>query len=408
MVGEERSDDTGTTPAVLVDVAPVRPIPVPTRRTLDGAVVADWGQVPARVYVAGLSGDGRRTMTACLAAIAAWVSGGAADIDTLPWAALRFTHTTAIRAALARAVTDGRYAPATANKHIAALRGALKAAWRLGTLATDDYLRAVDLRPVPGSRLPAGRNVEHDELAALLAVCAADPRPAGARDAAIIALAYLSGGRRAELAGLHLADLDLDPPAIRVVGAASNAWCPSPPPSPRLSSAGWPYEAPSRDRCSAPSTGATTSSSTAPSVARPSARSWAGAAWPPGSKPSHRTICAAAMPEICSMPEPIFPPSNNSWATPLPPPRPATTAAGTRPVAPPPNGCISRLRRPAPTMTAHPDDRTLARSTHGGEHNDAPDGPPGRMQNAESGAILGRRTVARRAHRSARSVSAAG
>jgi integrase len=81
-----------------------------------------------------------------------------------------------------------------------------------------DYLRAVDLRPVPGSRLPAGRDVEHDELTALLAICAADPRPAGARDGAIIALAYLSGGRRAELAGLHLADVDLDPPAIRVVG----------------------------------------------------------------------------------------------------------------------------------------------------------------------------------------------
>ncbi|MDQ1426793.1 MAG: hypothetical protein QOK39_269, partial [Acidimicrobiaceae bacterium] len=110
MVGEGRSHGTGTPPAELVDVAPVKPIPVPTRRTLDGAVVADWGQVPARVYVASLSGDGRRTMTACLAAIANWVSAGAADIDTLPWASLRFGHTTAIRAALARAVTEGRYA----------------------------------------------------------------------------------------------------------------------------------------------------------------------------------------------------------------------------------------------------------------------------------------------------------
>jgi site-specific recombinase XerD len=64
----------------------------------------------------------------------------------------------------------------------------------------------------------AGRDVEHDELDALLAVCAADPRPAGARDAAIIALAYLSGCRRAEIAILHLADLDLNPPSIRVVG----------------------------------------------------------------------------------------------------------------------------------------------------------------------------------------------
>ena len=101
---------------------------------------------------------------------------------------------------------------ATANKHIAALRGALKAVWRLGVLATDDYLRAIDLRPVPSSRLPAGRDVEHDGLTALLATCAAGDRPAGARDGAIIALAYLSGSPRAELAGLHLADVDLDPP----------------------------------------------------------------------------------------------------------------------------------------------------------------------------------------------------
>ncbi len=75
-------------------------------------------------------------------------------------------------------MTDGRYAPATANKHLAALRGALKAAWRLGLMETDDYLRAVDLRPTPGSRLPAGRSVEHSELAALLASCRVDASPA--------------------------------------------------------------------------------------------------------------------------------------------------------------------------------------------------------------------------------------
>ena len=204
--------------AVLVDVENVSPVPVPLRRAADGALVADWGQVPARVYVAGLSGDGQRTMTQCLQAIAAWVSGGTADIDTLPWAGLRFSHTTAIRAALARAVSEGRYAPATANKHLAALRGALKAAWRLGVMETDDYLRAVDLRPVSGSRLPAGRDVEQSELAALIAHCRADESPAGIRDGAVIGLAYLSGTRRAELAALHLADVDTDPAGIRVVG----------------------------------------------------------------------------------------------------------------------------------------------------------------------------------------------
>lgn len=123
-----------------------------------------------------------------------------------------------MRAALARAVSEGRYAPATANKHLAALRGALKAAWRLGALPTEDYLRAVDLRPIPGTRLPAGRDVEQDELAALLSACRSDDTPRGVRDAAVIALAYLSGTRRGEIAALGVADVDLDPPAVRVVG----------------------------------------------------------------------------------------------------------------------------------------------------------------------------------------------
>ncbi len=217
-MGVERRSDAVAGPAALVDVEIVYPVPVPLRRSADGALVADWGQIPARVYVAGLAGDGRWTMTACLQAIAAWLSGGRADIDTLPWASLRFTHTTAVRAALARAVSDDRYAPATANKHLAALRGALKAAWRLGMIGTEDYLRAIDLRPVAGSRLPAGRDVEGAELAALLACCRSDDSPAGVRDAAVVALAYLSGTRRAEIVSLHVSDVELVPPAVRVVG----------------------------------------------------------------------------------------------------------------------------------------------------------------------------------------------
>jgi len=45
------------------------------RRTAYGALVSDWGRILSRVYTAGLAGDGRRTRTACLEAIAVWLSG---------------------------------------------------------------------------------------------------------------------------------------------------------------------------------------------------------------------------------------------------------------------------------------------------------------------------------------------
>lgn len=205
---------------VFVDVEPLPPGPLPHRRAADGALVEDWARLPARVYTAGLAGEGRRTMTSCAQAIAVWLSAGTADIDTLPWQEMRYAHTSAVRAALVRAVDEGRYSPATANKHLAALRGVLKAAWRMDMMGTDDYLRAVDLKPVSGSRLPAGRDVGTDELHQLLAVLDDDDTAGGVRDRALVTVAYFSGARRAELAGLDVADVDTDPLTLRVIGKA--------------------------------------------------------------------------------------------------------------------------------------------------------------------------------------------
>lgn len=50
-----------------------------------------------------------------------------------------------------------QFAPATTNKALSAVRGVLKAAWRLGLIDTDAYQRATDVDGVRGSRLPAGR-----------------------------------------------------------------------------------------------------------------------------------------------------------------------------------------------------------------------------------------------------------
>jgi integrase/recombinase XerD len=125
---------------------------------------------------------------------------------TLPWHELRYEHVQAVRAALA-----GRYAPATANKLLAALKGTLKAAWRLGLADGEVYQRAVDVPGVKASTLPRGRALSRGERTALLARCAAEPGPSahgarGARDAVRVAVLYGAGLRRAEAAALDLAD----------------------------------------------------------------------------------------------------------------------------------------------------------------------------------------------------------
>jgi hypothetical protein len=66
-------------------------------------------------------------MSEALNTIAAVVTSGRADLETMPWAALRYQHTAAVRAALME-----KYKPSTANKMLAALRGVLKECWRLG------------------------------------------------------------------------------------------------------------------------------------------------------------------------------------------------------------------------------------------------------------------------------------
>src|SRR5437016_4867083 len=99
---------------------------------LAAATAAD--RHPALVYLARLSPGSRRTMRQGLDAVARLLTAGACDALTLDWAALRYQHTAAIRTRLAEA-----YAPATANKVLAALRGVLKEAWRLGLMGAEDH-----------------------------------------------------------------------------------------------------------------------------------------------------------------------------------------------------------------------------------------------------------------------------
>ena len=102
-------------------------------------------------------------MRQALDAIAHLVSGGELDALGLDWPRIRYQHAAAIRAKLAEV-----YAPATANKMLSALRGTLKAAWKLGQMEAEDYRQAASVEGVAGETLPAGRNIQTGELAALM------------------------------------------------------------------------------------------------------------------------------------------------------------------------------------------------------------------------------------------------
>ncbi|MGN6131231.1 MAG: tyrosine-type recombinase/integrase [Nocardioidaceae bacterium] len=172
-----------------------------------GLVAGDTS--PAAVFLARLAPTGRRVQATALSQIAALVTDGAADAWSMPWHRLTYAHTHAVRAHLA-----GRYAPATANRMLAALRGVLREAWRLGLMDGEQYQRATDLAAVRGQRLPAGRAVTAGELSALFASC--PPTPGGVRDAALIAVLYGTGVRRSEAAALDLADVNLATAAVTI------------------------------------------------------------------------------------------------------------------------------------------------------------------------------------------------
>lgn len=160
-------------------------------------------QNPAAVYLATLKKSSRRPQKCALDTIAGILSGGTVDCFNLAWSKLRYQHT-----ALVRSQLMDRYAPATANRILCALRGTLEQAWLLGQMSAEDYHRAARLSPVIGETLPAGRELSADEISILLKDCINDPRPIGTRDAAVIAVMYSGGLRREEVTKLEMADHD--------------------------------------------------------------------------------------------------------------------------------------------------------------------------------------------------------
>jgi integrase len=169
---------------------------------------------PASVYIGKQAASTQATQRSALARVAAIVLERAADPEAFLWERLSYADVARLRAELVVA-----FAPATANRIMAAVRGTLREAWAAGLLDPDTRDRLVfGLRNARTGRLQAGRVLGRGEVAALFAECARDPGPAGARDGAIVALMVGAGLRRAEVVGLNLGDVDQVGASVRVLG----------------------------------------------------------------------------------------------------------------------------------------------------------------------------------------------
>ncbi|MCK6479436.1 MAG: tyrosine-type recombinase/integrase [Planctomycetes bacterium] len=191
-------EEPGTRLAVAVMGAPGDPL-----SPVSAALPADRN--PALVYLARLAPGSRPAMAKALDTIAGILTSGAATARTLPWHLVRYQHAQAVRATLA-----DRFQPATVNRYLSALRGVLDEARALGW----DCGEAFRVKGVKNETLPAGRSLDGGELRSLFQACR--PGPGGSRNAALLAILYGSGLRRAEAVGLDLDDYDSATGALRV------------------------------------------------------------------------------------------------------------------------------------------------------------------------------------------------
>lgn len=116
------------------------------------------------------------------------------------------------------------------NTGFSLLKGIALHAWRLKIISADAYLRIKTVKAVPGRRVRKRRWLRSKEVSRLLDDCVKDDRAQGLRDAALLALLYGCGLRRAEVVGIDIEDLDRADGSVRIRGKGNKERRVYPPP----------------------------------------------------------------------------------------------------------------------------------------------------------------------------------
>ncbi|WP_417546428.1 site-specific integrase [Marinobacter sp.] len=140
------------------------------------------------------------------------------ELETFPWNQLTATHLSQL-IALWRKDRE----PATIRLYVYAVRGVIRQCFISQLMPADQYQLVKEVKlPRGANKRGRGRSVEDEEQDAILRNCLDEDSTAGIRDAAIFALFFASGMRRAELAGLDDGDIDYARAEARVRAKGNN------------------------------------------------------------------------------------------------------------------------------------------------------------------------------------------
>lgn len=169
---------------------------------------------PLTLYLARLAPSSQLTMRYVLQDAADRLGFEEINLEDIDWHLLQPEHVMALVAVLRE---DG-YAPNTSSLYVNAVRGVMNEAWRISLISQEHLLKMRSVKATSGTRLSQGRNLRRTLIRELMDVCAADPRPQGLRDAAVIGILYGSGMRKSESVNLDLAQVNFAERSLRVMG----------------------------------------------------------------------------------------------------------------------------------------------------------------------------------------------
>ncbi len=169
---------------------------------------------PLTLYLTRLAPSSQLTMRYVLQDAADRLGLDEVNLEDIDWHLLQPEQVIALVAALRE---DG-YAPNTSSLYVNAVRGVMNEAWRMSLISQEHLLKMRSVKAASGTRLGQGRNLRRTLIREMMEVCAADPRPQGLRDAAVIGLLYGSGMRKSESVNLDLAQIDFEQRNLRVIG----------------------------------------------------------------------------------------------------------------------------------------------------------------------------------------------